>query len=988
MGRQSSRSIALWFLRNPTAANLLMLACLAGGVIALFSIRQEVFPTSILKTLEVRAEYRGATASELEFQVVEPIERSLGSLRDIRHVVSEMSAGVASIFVLLEDDADAQRALEEVRSAVSGLTSLPADLEAPTITQVRDDGGEIDIGFYGFSSRRVVHDFAARTRERLLALPEVGQVQVEGAGEPEVTVRLSPDRARLFGLSLSDIAQRIQRASFDLSGGVLRTTSGEYGLSTGSERRSADDFGEIALIDSSSGVPLVLSDLAEVEEGFRPHGQRFRINGSLGVMMTIYAAAGMSPGAVSERVNELLQEIEAQFPSIGAVVFDDDARSYDDRVGILAESAVLGLVLVLLLLFLVLEARVAFWVAVGLPVAMLGGVALFSLTPFTINFISIFAFIIVIGVVVDDAVVIGESVFAGVQAGKTALRAAEETLSSLGPAIALAIATNIIAFTPIFFMPGQLGLFLLAMPVVITCVFLVSLAESLWILPSHLVHSRLKAPEGEQRNALFQNALEQFRERCVVPFAVYCLGCRGPVVAIALAVLALAFSWVWSGRMPIGLQPAFESQQVTLNYALSPGAAEDQVDDMAVRLEQLGYTALRTLGDETDALGVRSETGAPTSYRGAVTFTLVGPEARMFSARQFAELWREQTGHPAALTELSIDFLQGPGNGRDLTLELSHVHDRTSRLAAETLVRELRSMPGVEQVSYSGNAVRAELVFELSAYGRALGFDEYELSRRVRAHFDGLEAVRFTRGTGEVRVMVRGEGQGARVLPNLSTIVLISASGQQVPLSDVATARWAHRAVEMRRIDGQRIGRVEATIDPRLTSVSLVKSRVSGRLLPQLELAYPGLTTWDKAIDTNEDDETASGLVLATVVVLASIFSLIGAYSRSLLRSAALLLVIPFCAVGALLGHVLLGIGLSAASFLGVLALGGLVINSGLLLNLRYSAALELGEEPVRAMVAAVRDRFRPIVLSGITTLIGLAPLVLTPSVHAEAMRP
>ena len=982
------QSVSLWFLHNPTAANLLMWVFLVGGVIAVFNMRQEVFPTAVLDTIEIRVEYRGATASEVEAQVVQPMEQSIDTLRDIHTIVSEIRSGGANIFVMLDDGADAQRTLDETRSAIDGLNSLPADLEPPTIIQVRDDGEDIELGFYGFQSREELHAFSELARERLLKLSTVSQVEVEGAGEPEITVRVSPDRARLFGISLRDVAERIRRASFELSGGVIRSSTGEYGLATGLDRRYAHEFEGIAIVESPSGVPLTLSQIASVENGFRPHGKRYRINGSVGVMMNVFGSGVATPGEVSESVRALLAEIESEMPAGGAVILDDDAKSFADRVGILADSALIGLALVLVLLFLVLEARVAFWVAVGLPVAMLGGVALFAMTPYTINFISVFAFIIVIGVVVDDAVVIGESIYSGMQSGMSPLDSAADTLSRFSTVVTLGIATNIIAFTPIFFMPGQLGLFLLAIPVVTSCVFAISLIEALWVLPAHLAYGRERKPDAGRKQRWVQERFERLREGYFVPWAESCLANRGLVITVGLLVAVSIVSWVASGRVPISLRPAFESEQVSAIYALNPGASDRQVDEMADEIERLGRQVLQSLGDEEDIKGIYMQLGSPVSHQGAVTFSLVDPGDRPFTAGEFAEQWRDLIGQPAKLTQLSIDYLQGPGDGRDLTIEIAHADSAVSRRAAESLVRRLQEIAGVGQISYSGNAFRSEVRFELTTAGRALGFDESEISSRLRAQLDGLEATRLTRGTHEVRVMIRGDHGDDRVLPDLSSLILTSSEGRQAALGDIAKIRWERGAVQLRRINGQRIERVEATIDRRITSKDLVEDLVSDELLPALEAEYPGLTTWDEAIDTDEDAETESGLILATVGVLAAIFVLIGAYARSLRHSALLLATIPLSATGALLGHIILGIELSAASFLGLLALGGLVINAGLLLHLRYTEVLQTGASPEAAMISAVRDRFRPIVLSSVTTLVGLAPFMFTTSIQAAAMRP
>jgi multidrug efflux pump subunit AcrB len=364
------------------------------------------------------------------------------------------------------------------------------------------------------------------------------------------------------------------------------------------------------------------------------------------------------------------------------------------------------------------------------------------------------------------------------------------------------------------------------------------------------------------------------------------------------------------------------------------------------------------------------------------------PEARRFSASEFGQLWRDRIGQPAKLTQLAVDFLQGPGNGRDLTLELAHLDPLVSREAADELVRELAQIPGVGQISYSGNASRSEVSFELMPNGRALGFDESQISSRLRAQLDGLEATRLTRGSDEVRVMVRGETKDRRVLPDFSGLILTSSEGRQVALGEITKIQWQKGEVELRRINGQRVQRIEASIDQRINSKGLVEDLVSEEVLPKLEAHFPGLTTWDEAIDTDEDSDTAQALLIATLAVLATIFVLIGGYVRSLRLSAILLSAVPLSVSGALLGHVLLGLELSAATFLGILALGGLVINSGLLLHLRYTEALNSGSAVNTAMITSIRDRFRPIVLSSATTLIGLAPLIFNPSVQAAPLRP
>ena len=977
------RSLSSWFLHNPTAANLLMVVFIAGGIVAALTMRQEVFPTMVRDTVLIEAEYRGATASEVEAQVVQPMEQSINTLLDIHTVVSEVQAGGASIFVMLTDGAELQRTQDEIQSAIEGISSLPTDLDPPKVTRARDAGDAMEFAFYGFESRAELHTFARTARARLLALDTVGQVEIEGAGEPEISVWISPETTRLLGLSLSDVADSIQRATFELSGGAIRSTTGEYGLSTGLDRRHAHEFGDIAVVESAAGMPLTLKDVGRIESGFLPHGKRFRINGSMGVLVTVYGTAHATPGEISVTVRALLDEIAAEIPEGGVLIFDDDAKSYDDRVSILLDSAMIGLVLVLILLFLVLEARVALWVAVGLPVALLGGAMLFSLTPYTINFISIFGFVIVIGVVVDDAMVIGESIYAGIESGMAPVAAARSTLDRFSGAITLAIVTNIIAFMPIFFMPGELGLFLLAIPVVTTCVFIVSLIEALWILPAHLAHGRRRdSVVGRERKRL-QVLFDKLRDDHFVPFVAMCLANRAWVIVIGLSIAGAVFSWVASGRTPIALQPAFESPQISVMFALDPGASDLQVDDMAAEIERLGLEAVRSLGSDADLLGVHMALGTPASHQGEVFFTLADPEDRAFTTGALAELWRDRIGQPAKLAQLSIDFQQGPGDGRDLTIELAHGDNRISRQAAEELVRDLREVPGVGQISYSGNAFRSEVRFELNATGRALGFDEATISRQLRAQLDGLEAARLTRGTEEVRVMIRGEHEGSRILPELDNLILTSAAGRQAALGDIATIRWERGAVQLRRINGQRIERVEATIDTRVVSVEQVEDLVSDVLLPGLEADFAGLKTWDEAIDTDEDAETASNLLIATVAVMAAIFVLIGGYTGSLRDGSLILLSIPLSAAGALLGYLVL-----AATFLGVLALGGLVINTALLLRVRYNEGRVSGMDPEAAMLVAVRDRFRPILLSSVTTLVGLAPLIFNNSVHAQAMQP
>lgn len=991
-------SLLDWMTRNQVAANIVMLVLLIGGLVTAVYIKQEVYPSFQLDIVNLGVSYPGASPEEVEDGVILPIEEQLTGLDVVDRTVATASEGRASVTVELRDGVDPNRALQDVKNAVDSISFFPEDAERPTLGLEQEQSSVMWMVVYGPLTERQIAEFSERIRRDLLALPSVNHVEVRTPRGPEIKIEIPQAQLRSLGLTLDDAARIIRESARDVPAGGVRTAAGEVLLSTRERRDHASQYGDIVLVTNDSGADVRVSDVAMILDTFEDRQFVNTFNGGQGIFIGVYETGDGNPIEMASEIHGYLDSIRAELPEgVDVRVLRDRAAQYEDRLSLLLRNGLLGLVLVMTVLGLFLQPRLAFWVAAGVPTTIAGSLLLLPFMGASINMISLFAFIITLGIVVDDAVIVGENVFYHIQQGKPRLQAALVGSREMAVPVLFAVLTNIIAFMPLLDVPGENGRFFAPLPAVVIAVFMVSLMEALIILPAHLGHGRVNGDNGSggllgpltRGQRRISNLFEHFTDGVVVPLLRLAVAWRWVTLSILFAGLAIVFAWYGSGRMSYYFSPVITGLRVDAEVQTPVGSAFADTVRIADHVEQAGLRAADRLGGRDKVLNGRMKTAGRRGENWAdVNFYLVPTSERDFTEREFAQIWREEVGDVAGLKSLFYEWEEGPGSGAGLTVELSHPNREIIEGAAKKLGKQLATFTGVSDIKDGFSTGKMQIEVDLTEEGRSLGLSPEYVGRQVRYAFHGAEAIRFQRGRHEVKVMVRLPEEERRSLSDVEDLIIRTPGGGEVPLSQVARLHFGKAFTEITRVDGQRVINVTCNVIPELANINDVRSGLQESVLPDLASQYRGLN-YHFAGRQRDENRAMDRLRIGLGVAMAAIFALLAALFRSYIQAIIVMLTIPFGTAAALLGHVLLNYDLSIVSVFGMIALSGLVINGGLVLNQEINRLLhEEGYSIEDAVVAAGRRRFRPILLTSLTTFAGLAPMIFETSSQARFLVP
>lgn len=978
-----------WTARNIVAANLLMFALLLGGLYAAFDIKQEVFPSFQLDIVEISVSYPGASPDEVEDGLVLPIEESLRGLDVVERMTSRADEGNASIEVELTEGVDPNRALQDVAAAVDRISFFPEDAERPVVGLQQERKNVMWMVVHGPLPEREINALAERMRREMIALPEVSQVDIPRARTPEVHIEVPQSTLRSLGMTLQDIALTIRNSARDLPAGGVRTAGGEYLLRSAERREEASAYGDIAILSNEAGSTVRLRDVAQIRDGFEDKSFQNWFNGGRGVFITVYQTGNEKPLEVAEAVHRYLDTLRPSLPDgVGVSVLRDRAEQYESRLQLLLRNGAIGLFLVLLVLGLFLQPRLAFWVAVSIPTTLLGAVLLLPALGASINMISLFAFIITLGIVVDDAVIVGENVFHHMENGMPRLAAAVLGTKEMIVPVLFAVTTNIVAFLPLLFVPGETGRFFAPLPAVVIAVFVVSLVEALFILPAHLGHGQhgtlsrfvepVMAPLGRiQRWA--SSAFERGLQEGFVPILRRAVEHRWITLAVVLSLVGLTGAYYASGRVQYTFNPSIAGTRVDAEVQTPPGAPFTDTVRVATHIHDAGVRAAQRLGDGSvdDVLrGRMNVIGRLGEHWADVNFILVAPEKRDFDQATFVQVWREEIGEVVGLESLYFEWEEGPSSGAGLTIEISHPDRRVLEEAASELASKMATYQGVTDIKDGFASGKPQIDVELTEQGRSFGLTPEVLGRQVRAAFFGAEALRMQRGRHEVKTMVRLPLDERGSLAALEDLWIRLPNGGEAPLRQLAELKFGRAYTQIDRIDGRRVLRVTANTVPELANINDVRDALERDVVPELLAAHPGLDVSFGGRQREERramDELSLGLSLALFIIFGLLAALFRSYGQSLL----VMSIIPVALAAAMWGHVLLGHNLSVVSLFGMIALCGLVVNGGLVLNTEINERLASGLGIVEASIEGARRRFRPVVLTAVTTFAGLAPMIL-----------
>ena len=998
-----------WMAANPVAANLLMLVLLIGGWIIGSGVKQEVFPEFDADIVTIDIAYPGASPEEVEQGVILAVEDAVRSIDGVKTVESSSYEGAGVVIAEIVTGSNANKITSDIKNAVDRITSFPEDAERPITSLIAIKAKVISLILHGETDLATLRELAERARTDLLNRNDITEVVLTNAPPREISIEVPSSALHAYGLSLPEIADRIQAYAVELPGGAIRTEGGEVLVRLDERREFADEFPDIPLRTSRDGSVLTLGDIAELRDGFSDNSYlKTTFNGRPAVTLEVFRVGEQTPISVSAAVREYADTLNQRLPEgLAADTVYDDSEFYEDRINLLLRNGFLGFVLVIVLLTLFLEPRLAFWVTLGIPISFLGAMLLMPAMDVSFNMISLFGFIVTLGIVVDDAIIVGENIYHQRELGHGRLKAAVLGARSVATPVTFAILTTIVAFSPLLFVPGPAGNFFRVLPAIVICVLLMSLVESLLILPSHLAHSRHPKNTGVEGYLVrIQHRVAAWMERVIeqryTPVVRWATSHRTIVIALGIAVFVSSIGLVAGGRVKAEFFPNIEADFIFANIQVPYGSNIDRTREVLDEAVSALYATLDEYPDDADIIesvitelgsqpslspAYRESNGLGSSHLMSVQVSLSPWETRTVTAQAFSDRWREKVQQIPGVERTNFIYTTGPGAGSDLTIQLKHHDVATLEQAADALVERLQRFSGLSDIDNGYSGGKEQLDITLTPAGKTLGLTAAEVGRQVRGAFFGAEALRQQRGRDEVRVMVRLPEAERAEEATLEELLIRTPAGGLAPLREIAQIERGQAYTTIRRDQGRRVLNVTADVDTNTTQTNDVIAELERDSLPALMDRYIGLEYSFEGANRDEA-ESSSAIGRGFVLALIGIFVLLAMAFRSYLQPVIVMSAIPFGMVGAIVGHLLLGYKMSFVSLFGIVALSGVVVNDSLVLIDAANRYHREGMSKRDAIIRAGQRRFRPIVLTSLTTFLGLAPMILETSLQARFIIP
>jgi multidrug efflux pump subunit AcrB len=998
-----------WMAGNHVAANLLMMLFIVGGLVMGFNIKQEVFPEIEFDSISISVPYPGAGPEEVEEGILLKVEDRLSSITGIKEIKSGASEGLGTVILELLSGEDIDSVLQDVKTEIDRIDTFPEDAEEPVITKIVFRGQVISVVVYGDLPERSLRERAEEIRDDLLAMPGITQAELSGVRPYEISIEVPEETLRSFGLTLEQIANRVRQASLDLPAGSVETEGGEVLIRTKEKRYRGIEYEEIPIIESPDGTEVRLGDIANVKDSFEDTDTYAYFDGKPAAMVSVFRVGEQKPIDISKIVKGYVAEKGETLPeSVKIATWNDESEILRARENLLLKNAFLGLILVFFILGLFLQIRLALWVMLGLPISFLGAMLFMPVLDVSINMISLFSFILVLGIVVDDAIIVGENIFEHRKRGKRFMQAAVDGVLEVSGPVVFSILSTVAAFLPLLFISGTMGKFIGVIPLIVIPVLAVSLIECLFVLPAHLSGGKPSGAASGMKG-FFRKIREGFSERLdrfiSGPYSRLlsnCLRHRFLTVATAIAVLLVSVGIVGGGIIKFVFMPEVDSDAIVVTLKMPVGTtadktaiASDHLVDKALQTarefepENGGAPVLRNVYSLVGGtvLGGHSLEG-PTSggnLSGIVMYLTPG-EDRSMSSSVISARWRELVGEiPGAesvtFKSSTVDF------GANINVRLAHKDVGVLEKAAERLKDDLAKYPGVVDIVDSYSQGKKELKLRLRPEARTLGITEADLAGQVRGAFYGVEALRLQRGRNEVKVMVRYPEDDRKSLSDIETMYVRSQDGVEVPFRSAAYVEEGKGFNLINRTDRKRVVNVTANVEARVANADEILTDLKATALQSLVHDYAGLS-YDLEGEEKERKESMQSMGRGYIFALFLIFAMLAIPFKSYSQPLIIMAAIPFGIVGGVAGHLIMGYNLSILSVFGIVALSGVVVNDSLLLidfiNRRRRKGMGLQE----AVMNAGRRRFRPILLTSMTTFFGLSPMMLETSMQARFLIP
>jgi multidrug efflux pump subunit AcrB len=1033
------KSLGNWSIKNNVTVNLIMAFIIVAGIFTVMKMRREMFPQFSLDMVVVSVDYPGSSPEEVEEGICIKIEEQIDGIEGIDRIISTAREGNGEIIAELETGADVRKIMDEIKTEVDRIDTFPDEAEEPVVMEIINQDPTISLAVFGDVSEKRLRQVAERIRDDLLDArarskaesggqrnpfdsviklfkfkqpDSITQIDLVGVRDYEIAVEVSEEDLRRYGISFDQVVGAVRSGSIDLPGGTIKTDQGEILIRAKGQLYTGPEFERVPLITLNDGTVVKLGQVARVIDGFQDLDIKTRFNGKPAAIVQVSRTSEQDIIEIADIARHYTRNLKEHLPEdLDFAIWGDISTMVQDRIDLLLRNGVQGIALVFIALALFLNFRLAFWVAIGIPISFMGAFLVLNGFDQTINMISLFAFIMTLGILVDDATIIGENVYTHYSRGKSPTVAVVDGLEEVGKPVVMAVSTTVVAFAPLLFISGIMGKFIAVMPMAVMIILLVSLGEALVILPSHLQHA-LKQSEKkiggfrswhERLLGKLEGGLQTVIDRFYAPAINYVVRNRYFSFSIGIGILIISLGVIAGGYVPFVFFPKGESDWIVSEVVYPPGTPFKLTEESIGQLEKASFE-LNTVFSEFASKngGLVKNTFAivgaiprrdwkPPEYGGhvgQVWLELASSEQRRnISTHTILSKWRELIGEIAGVERLTFSTLEGGPAGNPIEIQLSgHDFDQLKQAAAE-LKAEIATYPGTFDISDNFKPGKLEKKIRAKEGSRPLGVSMRDLARQIRQAFYGEEALRIQRGRDDVRVLVRYADADRNSLAGIEEMRIRTGDGQEIPIEEVADITSGRAYSVINRVERKRTITVISDIDETVTNASVIVAELKASFLPNLVQRYPRVT-YDFEGQEKRTRESLESIKSGYLLAMMGIFLLLASQFRSYVQPVIIMTAIPFGLIGAILGHLVMGMEFTIISIFGIVALSGIVVNDSLILIDFINRAVRDGVDVPTAVVESGKVRFRPVFLTSVTTIAGLFPLLLERSFQAQFLIP
>ncbi|WP_272151525.1 efflux RND transporter permease subunit [Tenacibaculum aiptasiae] len=988
------KRVIAYFIKYPVAVNIIIIAFVILGFFGYSSLKSSFFPLTNAKFININVAYPGASPQEIEEGVVLKIEDNLKGLVGVDRVTSTSSENAATISVETLKGYDINVVLADVKNAVDKVPNFPTGMEPAVVAKIENIAETISFVVTGDDiSLKSLKNIAREIENDIRRIDGISQISISGYPEEEIEIAVRENDLLAYELTFNQVANAVSTANILTTGGSVKTDAEEYLIRANNRSYYGDELDNLVVKADASGRIIRLKDIATVRDIWNETPNRNFYNGNLAVRMQVSNTNSEDLLTSAEKINEYIEKFNAEHDNVKIEVTRDSSITLNQRTELLFKNAWQGMLLVMLFLSLFLRPRLAFWVAAGLPVAFFGMFMLAGYFNITINVLSLFGMIIVIGILVDDGIVISENIYHHYEKGKNPIRAAIDGTMEVVPPIISAISTTVLAFSLFFFLDGNIGEFFGEVATVVALTLILSLVEALIILPAHVAHS--KALDRNQKlykfNKYAEDLMDFMRDKLYAPALKFVLENKFFGLTIPVALLMLTMGAFEGGIIKGTFFPSIASDRVSVNLTMPQGTNEKITDSIISVIEaktwevEKEFTKKYGVEGEPVVENILKQIG-PGSAKASLRINLLPGETRSFSSREITNAIREKVGEVYGVETLTFGS-GGNFGGSPVSVSLLSNNIAELKAAKTELKEELKKNQDLKDVTDNDPQGIKEIKIQLKENAYLLGLNLNEVMSQIRSGFFGRQAQRFQRGQDEIKVWVRYNKEERSSIKNLDDMRIVTPTGSRIPLSEIASYQIERGEISISHLDGQREIKVEADLKNAQGSATDILTDIQERIMPEISAKYPSVTALYEG-QNREASKVSSSAAIVGPVILLLIYIVIVFTFRSYGQPFMLLIMVPFSLIGVAWGHWIHGFAVNILSLLGIIALIGIMVNDGLVLISKFNSYLKEGMEYEEALFAAGKSRFRAIFLTTITTVAGLAPLIFETSRQAQFLIP